>query len=760
MNNSRYTFDFEVFKNFWCVSFIDINTKDTKTFIQWKDIDDRPALFEFLSNNPFLVSFNGVSYDLPVLRFIRDYRGNTLNKDVFKLSAKLISDSSRRDEDIIALRYPRYEDYIHQDLMAMMGFIRSGVGLKQCSVNLKWPKVQDLPFRYDHLVSKNDIDIIVEYNINDALITRELYLNKVVTEARELRESLVDEFGYRILSAAKSKMANIFLEKLYEQETGIPRQTFKDLRTPRGSLFIKNLILPNIKFNSKELSSVLNDLKEICVYPEDKYKFDKSVFYKGNKYNLGVGGLHTDESPHVYKQSNTQHILTMDVASYYPALMCEYNIKPDHLNNKIITILDNVRKERVAAKKAKDKMKAESYKILLNSVFGKLGYDNYWLYDPQALIKVTINGQLFLLMLIERMEENGIRCISGNTDGIEILVSPDQESLVRDIAEKWEKETKMELEFNEYKLYAKRDVNSYVAQYVNGDIKTKGVFYYDINLEKGYSHPITARAISEYFLYRTPVQETVSKCKDIFEFCISQKMGKEFQAELHTLDGIELLQKTNRFYISNHGGALQKRKGVSRSKTGLFVGKTVRLLNDYDREVPFEDYDVNVNWYIREAQSIIDEIEPKQISMFGENIDYGTKPARLQTPKTNLTPKVKIPKEKDIREASKTRRTFNVSAKYMLVEKLDTKFAPRLEMYSLEKGTGKHILKIKKSVFEKKPVRIGDVLLLNDIRKEPKTVKGDNGFVNVEGEWVWWIYDYDIVNDFKDFRYKEHVNDN
>jgi len=37
-------------------------------------------------------------------------------------------------------------------------------------------------------------------------------------------------------------------------------------------------------------------------------------------------------------------------------------------------------------------------------MFGKTGYDNHWLYDPATLIGVTLNGQLFLMMLIEKLE--------------------------------------------------------------------------------------------------------------------------------------------------------------------------------------------------------------------------------------------------------------------------------------------------------------------------------------------------------------------
>ena len=61
----------------------------------------------------------------------------------------------------------------------------------------------------------------------------------------------------------------------------------------------------------------------------------------------------------------------MDVSSFYPAIMCEYKIKPEHLQDEFIDILDKLREERLVAKELGDKTKAESYKIVVNSTFGK-----------------------------------------------------------------------------------------------------------------------------------------------------------------------------------------------------------------------------------------------------------------------------------------------------------------------------------------------------------------------------------------------------
>lgn len=757
---NRYAFDIEVFKNFFCCTFVKVDKSDIQQFVIWKDTDDRYKLFKFLKTNPFLISFNGLSYDLPIIRYIRDYKGRNILSDISSLSSRLVSNKRNvDDEEIKSLRYPREFDYIHQDLMAMMNFVRNGVGLKQCAVNLRWHRIQDLPLKYDSLIdSYKDVELILDYNKNDTLITIELYNHPLVTEYRLLRENLVDEYGYEILSAAKSIMANIMMETMYERETGIPKKVFKTQRTNRDVIYFKDVIFPNVEFQSKELKDFHQRLLQVSVNAYDDYGFSESLFFKGNKYNIGIGGLHSDEKPAKYGSGNSEKIISMDVSSFYPAIMCEYNVKPEHLENEFIFILDRVRKERVAAKKSGDKIKAESYKILINSEFGKLRFPDYWLYDPLCLLKVTLNGQLFLLMLIEQMELAGMRCISANTDGCEILVPVGKEEVVSQLAKMWEKQTIMELEFNTYHLLVKKDVNNYIAVDEKGKVKEKGAaFLTEVNLEKGYKSPILAKAIRNYFTKNTPVEETIYKSQDILDFCISQKMGEGFVAELKENGKIQQLQKTNRFYVSIGGGEFQKRK--EGSVTGLYVGKTVTILNDYDSSVKFEDYKVNKIFYIVEAKKIIELIEPSvtQISMFDNTLDFGKyinmAGQQVQKKKRKASLATMPISIEEIQNAKKKRLTYTIEGTVALVTELYTTYSPALTLYSLSLGK-ENKFKMKKDVFKEKPVNIGDVIHLKSVEKKPKVVKKDDEFVEVSGEWTFWINDFDIINNFSNFKRK------
>ena len=77
-------------------------------------------------------------------------------------------------------------------------------------------------------------------------------------------------------------------------------------------------------------------------------------------------------------------------------------------------------------------------KIVINSIYGKLGFEAGSLYDRLAVLKVTINGQLLMLMLAEELELNNIHVISANTDGLMIKIYDNQWDVYNKITKEWE----------------------------------------------------------------------------------------------------------------------------------------------------------------------------------------------------------------------------------------------------------------------------------------------------------------------------------
>ena len=186
----------------------------------------------------------------------------------------------------------------------------------------------------------------------------------------------------------------------------------------------------------------------------------------------------------------------------------------------------------------------------------------------------------------------------------------------------------------------------------------------------------------------------------------------------------------------------------------------VQLLNEYDKNKPFEEYLVNKDWYIKEAKSMIEEIEPSvvQTSMFDMNADYGKRTNFLGQEVVKKKKTISAPIEKkitvqEVTGANRTKLTYDVDSKYALVVSVDLKYSPSVKFYSLSKGTETNF-KIRKETFNARKLNVGQIVSLDEFEKKPKWVKDGKGFKEVKGEFVWWLANYKIIETVEDFKRK------
>ena len=69
-------------------------------------------------------------------------------------------------------------------------------------------------------------------------------------------------------------------------------------------------------------------------------------------------------------------------------------------------------------------------------------------FNPVSMLQITLNCQLFYLMLIEQFNRAGIRVLQVNTDGILIYPKTKQLPQVSQITEWWEAYTGYKLDFD------------------------------------------------------------------------------------------------------------------------------------------------------------------------------------------------------------------------------------------------------------------------------------------------------------------------
>lgn len=576
-----------------------------------------------------------------------------------------------------------------------------GKSLKQTSINLQWyellehelPPISDVDINFynkdyhykgmtydqiNQLVNKWDryvipewITDIMHYNLNDVFIVCEI-IRLYIDEVR-LRYNISKAYGVDVLSSSRSNIADNLFIKFYSEFSGLIESQWRGRKTERTAMSFKRVIFPFIKFKTKELQELLEEMKKVIIYSIGKKalkeiapKYPNLKYLKTNNesgwfeikinnliYTIATGGLHSQDIPRELKSKLIYNVSTstgeyasgtsdsvwdkitdnsyiyvhFDISSFYPSLMDVYKIAPEHINQGCFTKLIHWLKEtRITAKHSKEEyidgipkdVLAQVLKIVINSIYGKLGFERGDICDRLAVLKVTINGQLLMMMLCEELELNGIEVISANTDGIVVKLYKKNKDKFDNITNNWKKFTGLDADSEEYKCYINRDINSYIVEELNGKISYKGALHptmYAVDLQKGYDMPIVAKAVVDYFLNDKPVLETLYECKNILDFCKTQNVGRQFHVEFTIGNKREMLQRNVRFYVTNKGGIIEKVNDNSGDRSGLCAGKQVTILNTLD-DKRIEYRNINYSYYYQEALKIIDPIKlsisPKQ----------------------------------------------------------------------------------------------------------------------------------------------------
>lgn len=608
-----YVYDVETYPNFFCVSFY--NGRDHIQFEISSRKNQLQEIIEFIKNK-VLIGYNNSKFDDLIINYLlqeevylKRFKGEEIAKGLFSIAGMVINyyQSGSKDETIKKLKYLD-KPYTSLDLMKI-GNIQKG--LKLVGVSLKWHNIQDLPFKWDiPLETEEQMDFVMSYNRNDTEMT--LLLTHKLEKEIELRVNLSKLYEVDVLSESDSGIGNILFEKMYKEKA--VQKNFSDLRTHRSVVHLSDCIFDDIRFETRQLTKVLNDLKAISI-PKGEKGFKISVpaiDFNNARYQLGVGGIHSEDEAGIFESSDDLFIIDSDVTSYYPSMIINKKVKPAHLEDCFVQVMYDITQERVAGKKAGDTVKADGLKIVINSAFGKLGFEGSYLYDEQALLTVTLNGQLYLLMLIEMLTGKNFQVISANTDGIITLVPKDRKEEYDSICTDWQNKTKLNLEYTFYRKYVRKDVNNYIAKTINDKIKSKGCFLQDIDIKKGFDAPVVNFVLKKYYMDGLPLEKSLMEHKDIYDFCIAQKMGGQFEAEY----GGQSVQKSVRFYVCKSGKKLLKWKtneDGSKSSTDLCVGKSVQLFNQFEQR---EDYNIDYDYYLRELRKITGELNKAEETLW------------------------------------------------------------------------------------------------------------------------------------------------
>ena len=513
---SLWFFDAEVFLKDWIFVFINPITR-TKEVI----VNDSEKLKEFYEGhkNDIFVAFNGKNYDVYIFKAI------LLDYDPKEVSDWIIV-KGRKGWEYTSL-FNKINLNIYDAMIGVHGLKTleafQGNNIKESSVD----------FNIDRKLNAEELAETIKYCENDVFEMIKVFLKQ--KEEFDAQMALIKEFKLPLSCVSKTKA------QLSAYILGAKKQYRDD------------------EFDFKIVDTLrLSKYKHIANWYKNPinwdYEKEQVVNVAGVKHTFSYGGLHSSRSNEIIEG----FLVNVDVASYYPSLMIEYDFGSRNCTK--FYKFKEIYKKRLELKQQGKKKEQAPFKIVLNSSYGAMKDEYNPMYDPRQANNVCINGQLLLLDLIEKVE-GMCEILNVNTDGILVKLRREDYFDFKEICKNWERRTRMNLEYEEYKKFIVKDVNNYILIDDKGNYKTKGA-YVKQQHDLDYNLAIVNEAVVDYFVKKIPVEETILNCKDLRKFQQIVKVSSNYDYAVHGYN--KLKEKTLRVFASNSlldGGVYKVKKG-------------------------------------------------------------------------------------------------------------------------------------------------------------------------------------------------------
>lgn len=668
-------FDIETFPNCVTVAMEMLNT-DVKAVWEISPFrDDRRDLMAFFNwcrqYQAPMIGFNNIGFDYPVIHAL--FQNPNASYEILYAKAMQIINAKTDWErwQNMVWASDRFAPQI--DLFKINHFDNKAksTSLKALQINMRVPSVEDMPIAVGTMLTEHQIRTgLIPYNIHDVQETKRFAFHNM--DAIKFRISLIEKFGIDVMNWSDTKIGGRMMEEKLgaelcytrnERNKKIPRQT------PRVHIALKDIIFPFIRFENPEFQRVHAYLwnqsltmDEIQAGEETARLKTKGVFTDlkahvgGLDFCFGVGGIHGSIEAKAITAGAGMRIRDIDVAALYPSIAIVNNLAPEHLGETFSRVYAGLPEERKKWQKEKGKkcVEANTLKLASNGVYGNSNNQYSPFYDPKFTFTITVNGQLMLCMLAERLlNVPTLKIIQINTDGITYLIHDDHEPHAAAICKEWEALTRLTLEDAEYSRMWIRDVNNYIAESVDGSLKLKGAYWTPDPLDyatsisnaqppawhKDLSNCVSIRAAVAQMVYGVPIETFVRLCRNPFDFMLREKVRR---ADTLMHGDIEI-QRTSRYYVSTNGarlykftppaGEVGKYKRANKIPDAVFnqisqqvgdqwderihtknkskyeiqeknvqAGHTVTICND---ATMFRFENINYTWYIAEAQKLI-----------------------------------------------------------------------------------------------------------------------------------------------------------
>lgn len=577
--------DIEIYENYFLAAF---TSMESGKCICIENDGDMKKLHWILHNFQ-IVTFNGIYFDLPILALA--LAGKTTGE--MKHATNMIIQQQIKPWLMLKSFKVEQLNIDHIDLIEVCPLQAS---LKIYGGRLHVPRMQDLPFHPDTILSPEQIAIVRHYCIND--LTTTAFVNVALTEQLAIRQEMSQKYTVDLRSKSDAQIAETVIKRELKRLNGT------DAKRPEiePGTVVKYKVPEFVKFKSETLRQALGVVRRAKFRVAESGALEmppelgslKIGIGKGI-YKMGIGGLHSTETCVVHKADEQFRIVDRDVASYYPAIILNQELCPEHLGKQFLYVYESLVKRRLAAKKSKNKIEADMLKIVINGSFGKFGSKWSALYSPDLLIQVTLTGQLCLLMLIEQLEAAGIQVCSANTDGIVMRYPRVMQDVVNAVIVKWEKLTNFETEETEYSALYSRDVNNYIAVKPDGKVKTKGAYSIPDGIFRFHKNPtntICVEAAIEYLTKGTKIRDTIKACKDLSKF-ITVRTVKGSAVK----DGVYLGKAIRWYYATGTAGEIIYASSGNKVPKSEGAEPCMQLPDEFPEDIDYGRYESDA-WQI------------------------------------------------------------------------------------------------------------------------------------------------------------------
>lgn len=265
-----FIYDIETFPNIYTFTLVREDGKWLKTFEVSARKNEITGMFKcidfLIENKHSLVGFNNLNFDYPVLHkiietrneFEKQPRGLLIAKKIYKWAQEQIE--SMRGE--FANTVKTEDRYIPQiDLFKIHHFDNKAksTSLKMLEFNMKSHNIEDLPFPVGHILTEQEMDILVVYNQHDVKETLQFFNHSL--EQIRFREQLTEKYQRDFMNHNDGKIGKDYFQ-MRLQEAGVPLYKMvngkKTMRqSPRSFIEVKDCLFHYYKFNRPEFIAIL-----------------------------------------------------------------------------------------------------------------------------------------------------------------------------------------------------------------------------------------------------------------------------------------------------------------------------------------------------------------------------------------------------------------------------------------------------------------------------------------------------------------------